>query len=121
MSEAPAEPGLQSFIFTHISGPVSRLFAAFVRDFVLVLSRMTVLVLVFDCNQRFDYEHEHHFIEHEHDGSQKDVGKDEVESVRHEPHPSSRSIASVMSACHWTVNHVRRPVLFARLRLSFAG
>ena len=37
-------------IFTHISAPVSPLFAAFVRDFVLVLSRMTVLVLVLDCN-----------------------------------------------------------------------
>ena len=26
---------------------------------------------------RFDYEHEHHFIEHEHEFKLKDVGKDE--------------------------------------------
>ena len=25
-----------------------------------------------------DYEHEHHFIEHEHESNAKDVGKDEV-------------------------------------------
>ena len=25
----------------------------------------------------FDYEHEHHFIEHEHESDTKDVGKDE--------------------------------------------
>ncbi len=62
--------------FTHISGPASPLSAAFARDFVLMLSRMTVVVLVLDCIYRIDYEHEHHFIEHEHDGSQKDVGKD---------------------------------------------
>ena len=34
-------------------------------------------MLVLDCNQGFDDEHDRHFIEHEHDGSQKDVGKDE--------------------------------------------
>ncbi len=76
---------MQRSIFNHIFGPASPLFAAFVRDFVLVLSRMTVLVL--DCNYRLDYEHEHHFIEHEHDGSQKDVGKDDGAKVRQEPHP----------------------------------
>ena len=26
-----------------------------------------MLVIVLDCNPRFDDEHEHHFIEHEHD------------------------------------------------------
>ncbi len=35
-----------------------------------------------DVLRPFEYEHEHHFIEHEHEGSQKDVGKDEVAKPR---------------------------------------
>jgi hypothetical protein len=33
-----------------------------------------MMVLVLDRKKRFDYEHEHYFIEHEHDRSQKDMG-----------------------------------------------
>ena len=63
-----------SLVITHISPLVSPQFVAFVRDFVLVLSRKTVLVL--GREKRFDYDHEHHFIEHEHDGRRKDMGND---------------------------------------------
>jgi hypothetical protein len=41
----------------------------FDRFFVLVLSRQTVIVI--DSRRQFDYEHEHHFIEHEHDWKRK--------------------------------------------------
>ncbi len=34
-------------------------------------------MLVLDVLRPFEYEQEHHFIEHEHVGGQKDVGKDE--------------------------------------------
>jgi hypothetical protein len=49
------------------------------RIFVLVLSRKTVLVL--DRKNRFDQEHEHHFIEHEHERKRTDVGKVEASSL----------------------------------------
>ncbi len=38
--------------------------------------------LVLDSKKRFDYEHEHHFIEHENDGVRKEVGNDEASALR---------------------------------------
>ena len=49
-------------VFIHNSTTISLLFIAFVCEFVLVLSRMAVLVLVLGRKKHFDYEHEHHFI-----------------------------------------------------------
>jgi hypothetical protein len=47
------------------STPISPQIGAVACDFVLVLSRMTVLVL--DLQKRYEREYEHHFIEHEHE------------------------------------------------------
>ena len=44
--------------------------------------RRTVLVLVLDRSGPFEHEHEHHFIEYEHDYRQRIVGKDKANHSR---------------------------------------
>ncbi len=65
-------------VFIHNSTTISLLFIAFVCEFVLVLSRMAVLVLVHGRKKHFDYEHEHHFIVHERARRRKDMSNDKA-------------------------------------------